>query len=342
MKQAAEVDKRVEIPNTRLFRRMKNMKSSFYKCLFSSALFVFLPLNMPFVFADTIILTNKKEIKGLIVDEYADRMVISTFEGEKTFLRNDIQSAQYEDAETRLLKLGADAEGRGQYKSAAYYYREVLKLNPNSIQARDREMAAVRKELASGAEIAKEEIELMTTLENPDLGVSKDIIASYEKNVKDLLGLRIQKDEKGNAYYVGDVLPGSLSAGYGILKEDVISAIWNENVRYMSYEEMIKKLSGPEFSMVKLGIERKVSFPSPKKVKFGIGLKEEGYFIKDISGEKRAEKDLIKPGDWLLEVDSVSTRYIPMDELYSLLSGSKAPLTLLIKRDLYMTRALSN
>ncbi len=317
---------------------MKNMKSLIFRSLFFAAVFTFLALNTHDIFADTIMLTDGKEIKGLVVDEYVDRIVISTFEGEKTFLRKDIKSIQYEDAETRLLKLGDDAVARRKYKTALYYYREVLKLNPNSTQARDGEITAVRKELGRGAEIAKEEIELMTALDEPAFGAAADSAVSYEKNIKDLLGLQIKQDKEVNAYYVDYVLPGSPSADYGILKNDIISAVWNENVRYMTYEEMVKKLSGPEFSMLKLSIERRAIFPASKKIKWDIGLKEEGYFVKDISGIRGKEAGLVKPGDWLVEVNSISTRYLPKDELNNLLANGKPPLTLLIKRDLYMTR----
>ncbi|MFH0839922.1 MAG: PDZ domain-containing protein [Candidatus Omnitrophota bacterium] len=302
------------------------------------ALFIIFSVFSSGIFADTIILPGNNEIKGLIVDEYVDRVVISTFEGEKTFLRENIKSMQYEDTETRLLKLGNDAVKRTNYKAAAYYYRAVLKLNPNSIQARDGEIAAIRKELTSGAEIAKEDVALMTALEEPALSAGKDVVVSYEKNVRDLLGLKIKKSDAVSKYYVYNVSPESPAHDYGILKKDIISSVWNENVQYMTYEEMIKKLSGPEFSMVKLSIEREASFSNPKKIKLNTGLKEEGYFIKDVSGIRGAEKILIKPGDWLLEINSVSTRYIPKDEIDTLLSNAKAPLILLIKRDLYITR----
>lgn len=310
------------------------------------ALLIFFLLNAPGIFADSLMLSDGKEVKGLIVDEYTDRVIVSTFEGEKAFLRRDVKSVEYEDAETRLLKLGDDACRRGKYKPAAYYYQAALRLNPDSIQARDGGISAIRKELSSGAEIAKEEIELMMALEKPALGAGNDALYPYEKNVEEMLGLKIKKEKKREACYVDSVFPFSASANRGIMKNDVISAIWNENIRYMPYKEMIKKLSGPEFSMVKLSIEREVIFSDPKKVKLDIGLQEDGYFIKDISGAPLDSKhptgfmevDLVKPGDWLLEINSVSTRYMRRDELYGLLSGGPAPLTILIKRDLYIIR----
>ena len=303
-----------------------------------AAFFAILILAASGLSADTVTLINENEVKGLVVDEYVDRVVVSTFEGEKTFFRKDIQDIEYEDEEARLLKLASAAMSRGKYKNAIYYYEAVLKLNPNSAAARDGEVTAVRKQLGGGAEIAREEIDLMLSLDQASPRPSEDKIVSYEKNVQDLLGLKIKKDVKNNTCYVEEVMPGSLAANYGIRKNDIVGAVWNDNVKYMNYEGVMNKLSGPEFSMIKLGIERKTVFANPEKLKWDIGLSPYGYFIKELSGAKGAEKELIEPGDWILEINSVSTRYMPKDELNSLLSTSKAPIILLIKRNLYMNR----
>lgn len=305
---------------------------------FTVSLFVLILAVAPALFADTVMLLNGDEVKGLVVDEYIDRIVMSTFEGEKTFLRKDIGSIQYEGEETRLLKLAETATGRGRYKNAIYYYETVLKLNPDSVAARDGEIAAIRKQLGPGAEIAREEIALMLSLDETVPGAAENETASYEKNVRDLLGIKIKKDEKNNTCYVEEVIPGSAAADYKIKKGDIISAVWNDNVKYMSYEGMMGKLAGPEFSMIKLSIEREAVFPEPKKIKLDVGIKEEGYFIKGISAMPAGENGSASPGDWVLEINSASTRYMPMGELNKLLSGGDAPLVLLVKRDLYMTR----
>jgi len=303
-----------------------------------AAFFTFLILTTSHLFADTVRLTSGNEMKGLVVDEYVDRIVVNTFEGEKTVLRKDIKDIQYENEETRLLKLGDEATARGKYKNAIYYYQAVLKLDPDSVAARDGEIAAIRKQLGSGTEKAKEEIDLMIALEETTAKASGGRIDTYEKNVQNLLGLKLKKDEENNTCYIEEVMPNSVSADYDIRKKDVISAVWNDNVKYMSYEGIINKLSGPEFSMIKLSLERKVDFPEPKRLKWDIGIKEEGYFIKEASGLNASEKGLFIPGDWVLEINSVSTRYMPKAEFNRLLSDNNAPLTLLIKRDLYMTR----
>lgn len=317
------------------------MKISFPKYfIFTASLVLLIIFTHHNVFADTITPVSGNEIKGLIVDEYVDRIVVSTFEGEKTFLRKDIKSIQYEDEEVRLMKLGDEAMTRGKYKSAIYYYQAVLKLNPESVAARDGEISAVRKLLGSGAEKAKEEVDLMIALDKTTAKTPENIGGAYEKNLRDFLGLKLKKDEENNTCYVEEVIPGSASAGYGVMKKDVISSVWNDNVKYMSYASLINKLSGPEFSMIKLSIERKAAFADPKSLKWDIGIKEQGYFINGISGLKEAERGLVAPGDWVLEINSVSTRYMPRGEFNKLLYSTNAPLTLLIKRDLYMTREL--
>lgn len=308
------------------------------KRFFFAAFFTIPVLAVSNLFADTVTPINGNEVKGLVVDEYVDRVVVSTFEGEKTFFRKDIQDIEYEDEEARLLKLANTAINRGKYKNAIYYYEAVLKLNPDSAAARDGEIAAIRKQLGGGAEIAREEIDLMLSLEQASLWPPENKAASYEKNVLDLLGMKIKKDGKNNTCYAEEVMPGSAADDYGIKKDDVISDVWNDSIKYMSYEGVMNKLSGPEFSMIKLGIERKAVFTNPEKLKWNIGLSPDGYSIKELSGAKGAEEGQIERSDWILEINSVSTRYMPRDELNSLLSTGKAPLTLLIKRNLYMTR----
>ena len=141
------------------------MKKFFPKRPISAVFFAFLILTAQNAIADNITLRDRNKVKGLIVDEYVDRIVVSTFEGEKTILRKDIKDIQYENEETRLLKLGDEATARGKYKNAIYYYQAVLKLNPDSVAARDGEIAAIRKQLGSGTEKAKEEIDLMIALD---------------------------------------------------------------------------------------------------------------------------------------------------------------------------------
>ena len=314
------------------------MKRLFPKYCILVAFFTFLILISHNLAADTIALTDGTEMKGLVVDEYVDRVVVSTFDGEKTVLRKNIKSISYEDEETRLLKLGDDAMARGQYKNAVYYYETVSRLNPNSVAAHDGKIAAVRKQLNSGADKAKEEVDLMIALEGITAKTPENPAAAYERNVRDLLGLKLKKDEEKNTCCVETVMPNSVSADYGIRKNDIISAVWTDTVKYMRYENLMGKLAGPEFSMIKLTIEREVILPEPKKLKWGIGINEGGYFIKEISGLKDAEKKMVASGDWIVEVNSASTRYLPKGELNRLLFSDKAPLTLLLKSDLYITR----
>ena len=47
-------------------------------------------------FADTIVLKDSTKTKGLVVDEYVDRIVVSTYEGEIFLSRSDIEDIIYE------------------------------------------------------------------------------------------------------------------------------------------------------------------------------------------------------------------------------------------------------
>ena len=55
-------------------------------------------------YADTVIMKNKTKIKGLVVDEYVDRVALSTIEGEKYILRKEIDTIEYDTPEQNFMQ----------------------------------------------------------------------------------------------------------------------------------------------------------------------------------------------------------------------------------------------
>ena len=321
---------------------MGKMKNSLPKFLLVAVIgliiFSFIALIMMFcAFADTVILTDGEEVKGLVVDEHADRIVVSTFEGEKALNRTRIEHIRYEDEETHLLKLAGSALDTKNYEQAIYYYKKVLKLDPDSTIAKDGARMAIGKQLSSGAEIAKEEIDLMIALEEGSDAFEKEAI-EHEKNIRTLLGLELAMDKKKAPCFVEAVYPRSVSYDHGVQKGDIIDSIWNTSVKYMPYEGVVREMAGPEFSVVKLSVERQVVFNKKELPGLNIALHKEGYFIKDVSGLLRSRENYIMPGDWILEVNSAATRYMPEKELKNMITDTDGTVSFLIKRDIYIRR----
>ena len=67
-------------------------------CFFLSGAFIAL--------GDTVYLNDGKEKKGIVVEDYTDRIVLSTYEGEKTLFKKNISKVVYDLTEQNLVKLG--------------------------------------------------------------------------------------------------------------------------------------------------------------------------------------------------------------------------------------------
>ena len=68
--------------------------------------------------ADSITLADGKEEKGIVVEEYGDRIVISTYEGEKTILKKNIRTMNFDLPEQNLSKLGDNAVAKREYEKS--------------------------------------------------------------------------------------------------------------------------------------------------------------------------------------------------------------------------------
>ncbi len=81
-------------------------------------------------YADMVILKNGKRIKGLILDEYKDRIIFSTVGGEMMIKKPDIRAATYDTEGKELMHIGENQIKKGRYIKAYYAYEKALELDP--------------------------------------------------------------------------------------------------------------------------------------------------------------------------------------------------------------------
>src|SRR3989344_4991561 len=89
------------------------------------------------VFADTIRKKDGAELKGIVVEDYKDRIVFSTADGEVTIMKSDIGELIFDTEEDNLMKLAEQAQDRKDYLTAYGYYDMAAKINPESKRAKD-------------------------------------------------------------------------------------------------------------------------------------------------------------------------------------------------------------
>ncbi len=86
--------------------------------------------------ADTVMLKNGKDLKGLVVEEHEDRIFLSTVNGEIPVLRRGILEIEYDDPALNFTQIGRAYEEKQRWPEAMSYYERALELDPNQEEAK--------------------------------------------------------------------------------------------------------------------------------------------------------------------------------------------------------------
>ena len=82
----------------------------------------------PPLLADTIVLKNNKNLKGLVVESHADRIILSTENGEVPILLKGIKNIQYDSPEQSFMQMGQVYQSEGKYGEALAFYEKAVEL----------------------------------------------------------------------------------------------------------------------------------------------------------------------------------------------------------------------
>ncbi len=282
------------------------------------------------LYADTVILKNKAKVKGLVVDEYVDRIALSTVEGERYILRNDIDRIEYDTPEQNFMQLGRAYDLKGWYDKAAFYYKKAMDINPDYQEARDAYVVSHAKMWREEEKRTKKDIDLLNMAKEWQARKNKQVpvvAKSNDTQVKESLGISITEHE--GVFRINEVAPGSSSDKAGIQKGDFLVGIWGRLIRYSKLEDILGELIGPKYSEVKILVGRDISVPAEtrantyKDLGASLGFEYEGLLIKDTIPGKIAESSGLKKGDLVIAIDKNVTRYLPLDSVISLINNPK-------------------
>jgi C-terminal processing protease CtpA/Prc len=271
------------------------------------------------VLADTVYLYDESEIKGIVVENYHNRIVLSTFEGEKEIDKSDIRDILYDRREQNLLKLGDYHNEKGNIRTAYSYYKKAYEINPGYKEARDkfihmRSSLLRNSERQLQSEITKKqklfrqsgriyEPELTTTDNAPDsilrekTGIS---LCMYDHMPKVL-----------------NVLPLSPASQSGIKESDIIFSIWGRLTGYMELDSVIDMIINNPFPEIVLTISRKISVSRSARGLSNPGISllivEGGIAIKEIRNGFDGAKSGLLEGDIITDINGEPTRYMPLN-----------------------------
>jgi len=289
---------------------------------------------------------DNQRIKGVVVEEYSDRVLLSTIDGEKQIMRADIRNIVYDLEEQNLTNLGDFYQDKRMYDKAYYYYNKALDVNRNYKKAREG-LNYVTTFLQQSDSMAKLK-HIQRLNEEQKWGKTPQMASgdtTQQQKVADELGMTI-KDIRG-MFEVTDVTPLSVSAKSGIKKGDIILGAWGRTVSYMQPDELFDKFLNKTVMDVPLTIARKIKLklsPGTKGGSAAIGVKfgydeMEGLKISKIIPNGIAAKSGIKEGDILIEVQGQATRYMDIKEVENIMNSMNgSDIRIKVKRDIVLWR----
>jgi len=271
--------------------------------------------------SDEVVLRNNKIVKGVVVEEYADRVIISTFEGEKEILKIGIARVNFDLEEQNLTKLGNFYQDKRMFPKAYYFYKRALEVNPDYKKAKEG-LNYVSAFMQQGLRMEKvKHIDRLNLETDWNKGKKEEAQPTDMEKIKSSLGL-VLKFADGQ-YKITDVRYGSPAQKYGIRKGDVLVSTWGRNIAYADPDEIFSKLANPGVMDINLEISREVNIDLKKSgndhaalsgVYFGFS-EMEGLIVKKVKNEKLLSSKSILEGDKVLSISGKSTRYMSMKEI---------------------------
>jgi C-terminal processing protease CtpA/Prc len=291
--------------------------------------------------ADTVMMNDGKKIKGLILDEYKDRIVISTADGERTIMKAHIRSAVYDDEERALLQIGRNQFKKGQYVKAYYTYDKAAQLNPDLEEARQK-----RDSLRSYLE-TKMRYDISDDIRTRNERFAGAKGQTLLKRAQDELGLVLIGQDDAKYVFIKKIIrnmSGKKPSPY--TQGDRIVSVWGEKTAYMDPEEVAEMMLSPgEVKFVveratnaMLGVESQVKWLLPiasYRAITGADLKltKAGVVMDRVFPDGPFAKAGVRQGDFLCRVGGKNTRYMPLKEILSVLKDNQGkPLEIVFQR----------
>lgn len=316
------------------------------------SLIVFMILAIPRASADVIYTKDGKELRGIVVEEYKDRLTLSTVDGEINVMKPDIQELYYDSDEDNLIKLAEQSLERADHIRAFAYYDRAFKLNPESKRAKDGivflQGYLFRKEQAQKENVVKRQQEFEDRMTVPEAAKSPDE-ESMEgvKKLKEAIGLGLAMNKNfPEVVYVKPVSPAYVA---GLKKGDLIVAVWGKLTGYMSLDDVIDNILEKSALEIKCTIERRAKVPFSENrtllsstndlIGVTFTMEFDGLTVSGAREDGAAFASGIRPMDLVIAIDGKSTRYMPLKKAVELIKGSKEDAVFLtIRREVTLWR----
>ena len=315
-------------------------------------IFALLSLARSTADADTVVKNDGEEVKGIILEDYKDRLVMSTVKGEKTVMKSDIKELYYDEEEENLIKLADQAKEKHDYVRALTYYDMAYKANPNSKAAKDGlvflEGYLFRKEQAQKEDDVKKREDLeqqgaFVSVEPPPV----ESISEKAARLKKAIGITLEITDGFPC--VDTIQPRSAAADAGMERGDRLIAIWAKLTGYMELHDVLDALLDKPSLELKCTIDREVNIAvvpykmvtlgSNELIGAAFSMEFDGLTVSSVREGGAAADAGIKKGDLVTGIEGKATRYMPLNDAVAMIRNSKGgTVRLTIRKEILIWR----
>lgn len=293
--------------------------------------------------ADTITMNDGKEIKGIVVEDYKDRLVFSTADGEMTIMKSEMRDLSYDSEEDNLIKLADQAADRRDYSRAMGYYEMAMKQNPASKAARQG-MAYLRGNLFRQEESMKfADIQRQQDIEmyggRAPLMKESDGIDGMLKKLESTTGMRVSVID--GAPKIESIRPDSPASEAGLRPGDLLISVWSKLTGYLSMPEILDLLINRSAIEIRCEFERSLKVHVNRTMPFvarpeelidaTLAMELDGLTLSMVKPTGVSDLAGLRKGDLVTSIDGLSTRYMPLKKAIDLIrkrKGAAADLTI--------------
>lgn len=301
------------------------MRSDLRRFLRSAVVCGVIAASASFAAADTIVLKSGEQLKGLVVEEHEDRVILSTADGEMPVMRKEIVKVEFDDPSYTLLSMGRQLERGKKLGEALSYYEKAIQLNPSLEEAKRASIGVRSKMWAGFTEGPTSEVEKQQEIQDAwraDTTIEEQAKKDDEEDESVLwkrMGIELVQD--GDFVRVEDVRVGGYAHQAGVRRSDAIHAIDGRSMRYIQKRAVIQDLLNPRYASMTLEVRRQIVFPA--KVgktdlkNLGMDVKQDynGAVIGRVKSGGPAARYGLKAGDRLIRVGAENTRYMPVQKI---------------------------
>lgn len=277
--------------------------------------------------ADTIYMKDGQEKKGIVVENYHDRIVLSTVDGEKEIKKEDIKDILYDRRQQNLVKLGDFHEQRGNLMKAYTYYKKAHQLDPDYKEAQDkfihiRSILLRRPEKQLREDISRRQTLFKESGRPYEPKITEGVPNTVEDRLKNTTGLVLVSDNEMPK--VDMVLDDSPAQKAGIQREDFIYSVWGKLTGYMDLYTICNMMVESVSPETTLAIKRNIvimfdpdidrRYGGVGRIGFSLDMTEEGLTITDVKAGSIAAGQGLAKDDLITAIEGKSTRYMPLKD----------------------------